>query len=176
MCLDGRRATGLETVSGELIRARREVILCQGAFGTPQTLMLSGIGPAEHLVSHGIEPVIDLPGVGANLADHVDVSMQYGSERMDLSLARHQRLDRAALLMSRWLLNGKGPGSGPFFSVVLFHALEDPALPEFEVLLRMRSTPVTWFCPCGNGEKAAPTMMAPESLSGTPSSSRRKGA
>jgi choline dehydrogenase len=61
--------------------------------------------------------------------------MQYGSDRMELSLARHQRLDKAALLMARWLLNGKGPGAGAFFSAVLFHALEDPARPEFEVFM-----------------------------------------
>jgi choline dehydrogenase len=97
--------------------------------------MLSGIGPADHLTSHGIKPVIDLPGVGENLADHVDVSMQYGSGRMDLSLARHQRLDRALALMARWLLTGTGPGSGAFFSAVLFHAFEDPALPELEVFM-----------------------------------------
>jgi len=133
--LDRRRAVGLETVAGERIRARREVIVCQGAFGTPQTLMLSGIGPADHLRALGIEPVVDLAGVGANLADHVDVSMQYGSERMDLSLARHQRLDRALALLARWLLTGKGPGSGAFFSAVLFHAFEDPALPELEVFM-----------------------------------------
>lgn len=133
--LEGSRAVGLETVAGERVRARREVILCQGAFGTPQTLMLSGIGPADHLLSKGIKTVVDLPGVGANLADHVDVSMQYGSDRMDLSLARHQRLDKALSLVTRWLLNRTGPGSGAFFSVALFYALDDPALPEFEVFM-----------------------------------------
>ena len=97
--------------------------------------MLSGIGPAEHLASHGIDSVIDLPGVGASLLDHVDVSMQYGSDRLDLSHARHERLDRAASLMARWLFNGSGPGAGAFFSVVLFHALDDPALPEFETFM-----------------------------------------
>jgi choline dehydrogenase len=133
--LDGLRAVGVETLAGEQIRARREVIISQGAFGTPQTLMLSGIGPADHLSSHGIKTVVDLPGVGENLADHVDVSMQYGSGRMDLSLARHQRLDRALALMIRWLLTGKGPGGGAFFSAVLFHAFEDRALPELEVFM-----------------------------------------
>ncbi len=50
-----------------------EVVLSAGAFGSPQLLMLSGIGPAAHLQEHGITPVLDLPGVGANLHDHVDV-------------------------------------------------------------------------------------------------------
>ncbi|MFT5502836.1 MAG: choline dehydrogenase [Gammaproteobacteria bacterium] len=136
---DKCRAIGIETDLGEQIRAGCEVVLCQGAFGTPQTLMLSGIGPADHLRSHGINPVVDLGGVGGNLADHVDVSMQYGSDRMDLSLARHQRIDKAVSLMARWLFNGSGPGGGAFFSAVLFHAFKDSALPELEVFM----TPMT---------------------------------
>ena len=135
LVLDGRRAVGVETTGGEVISAGREVIVCQGAFGTPQLLMLSGIGPAEHLRAHGIEPVLDAPGVGANLADHLDVSMQYASDRIDLSTARYQRLDRAALLMGRWLLNGSGPGGGALFSAVLFHAFEDVTLPELQVFM-----------------------------------------
>ncbi len=132
---NGHRATGLETLDGTCIRAEGEVIVCQGAFATPQLLMLSGIGPADHLSKHGIATRANLPGVGEHLADHVDVSMQYGSDRMDLSLARHQRLDKAAMLMARWLLSGKGPGAGAFFSAVLFHAFEDPTLPELEVFM-----------------------------------------
>ena len=132
---DGTRATGVETLVGQVIRARREVIICHGSFGTPHLLMLSGIGPADHLTRHGIPIVADLPSVGTNLSDHPDVSMQYGSNRMDLSHARHQRLDRAALLMGKWLLNGSGPGGGALFSTILFHALDDPALPELEVFM-----------------------------------------
>ncbi|WP_170333656.1 GMC family oxidoreductase [Ruegeria arenilitoris] len=144
---EGKRAIGVETTNGEVVRADQEVIVCQGAFGSPQLLMLSGIGPADHLRDHGIDVVSDLPSVGAHLADHPDVSMQYGSERIDLSHAKHQRLDKAAILMGKWLLNGSGPGGGAFFSTVLFHAFEDPALPELEVFM----TPMVVEENLGNG-------------------------
>ena len=132
---DGTRAAGIEMLGGEQISAEREVILCLGAFGTPQSLMLSGIGSADHLTEHGIPTLVDLPAVGQHLSDHVDVSLQYGSDRMDMSLARHQRLDKAVILMAKWLLARKGPGAGAFFSAVMFHAFEDPALPELEVFM-----------------------------------------
>jgi choline dehydrogenase-like flavoprotein len=57
------------------IRARREVILAAGVFGSPQLLMASGVGPMAHLRELGIAPVHDLPGVGANLQDHVDIAV-----------------------------------------------------------------------------------------------------
>ncbi len=145
--IKNRRAHAVETVSGEVISARQEIILCQGAFGTPQLLMLSGIGPAEHLRDHGIAPIVDLPGVGENLADHVDVSIQYGSLFAELSHARHQRLDRAAMLMARWLMNGSGPGGGSLFSVVLFNAAGDRDLPETQVFM----TPMIIDENLGNG-------------------------
>jgi choline dehydrogenase len=77
--IEGSRATGVEiiTASGrETIRAAREVILCAGVYGSPQLLMLSGIGPAAHLREHGIDVVADLP-VGDNLHDHMFVPMTY---------------------------------------------------------------------------------------------------
>jgi len=73
------RATGVEVVTNEgpaAIRATREVILCAGVYGSPQLLMLSGVGPAEHLRQHGITVVADLP-VGDNLHDHLFVPMTY---------------------------------------------------------------------------------------------------
>ncbi|MET0351806.1 MAG: GMC family oxidoreductase N-terminal domain-containing protein, partial [Rhizobacter sp.] len=74
---DGRpRCAGVEVWDGRqkvTARATREVILCGGAIGSPQTLQLSGIGPAALLQSHGIPVVADLPGVGENLQDHLQI-------------------------------------------------------------------------------------------------------
>lgn len=73
--LEDRVATGVSVqVEGtrQRIRARREVILCAGALGSPQLLLASGIGPAQDLKKAGIEVQHDLPGVGKNLQDHLD--------------------------------------------------------------------------------------------------------
>ena len=67
--LEAGRATGVELVDGSAIRAGR-VILSAGTYGSPSILLRSGIGPADHLHALGIEVAVDLPGVGANLADH----------------------------------------------------------------------------------------------------------
>ena len=66
------RATGVEAVSDDetFVVEAEEIILSAGAIGSPQILMLSGVGPADHLSEHGIETVLDSPGVGQNLADH----------------------------------------------------------------------------------------------------------
>src|SRR5262249_25674728 len=74
--LEGRRATGVAYRLGggeRTVTARPEVLLSAGALLSPQLRMLSGIGPAEELRAHGIPVVHDLPGVGRNLHDHIDV-------------------------------------------------------------------------------------------------------
>jgi choline dehydrogenase-like flavoprotein len=74
--LEGGRATGVRVVRSDgrelVVRARLETVVACGAIDTPRLLMLSGIGPAEHLRSVGVTPRVDLPGVGENLMDHVE--------------------------------------------------------------------------------------------------------
>ena len=77
--MDGKTAVGVEYRQGGKtlkVRARKEVILSASSFNSPKLLMLSGIGPADHLKEHGIEVVHDLPGVGQNLQDHLEVWVQ----------------------------------------------------------------------------------------------------
>ncbi len=77
---EGTRAVGVEYAQGKnkvTARASSEALLCGGAVNTPQTLLLSGIGSAEYLGRFGIPIVADLPGVGQNLQDHLDVMIQY---------------------------------------------------------------------------------------------------
>jgi choline dehydrogenase len=71
--LESRRATGVLLATGHTVQARRAVVLCAGAVRTPQLLMLSGIGPKAELRKHGIDVLLDSPGVGANLHDHPTV-------------------------------------------------------------------------------------------------------
>ena len=78
--IENGRATGVRFRQGGQTRevvASREVIVSGGAFGSPQILMLSGIGPAAHLQQHGIDVVRDLPGVGQNLQEHLDYVYTY---------------------------------------------------------------------------------------------------
>ncbi len=100
--LDGTRATGVEYLLGGAtlqVQATREVLLSGGAYGSPQLLMLSGIGPAAHLRQHGIAVRHDLPGVGQNLQDHITTVLIYRSHRTDATLGTSLR-GAWALLMS----------------------------------------------------------------------------
>jgi choline dehydrogenase len=105
------RASGMHyRQRGQLLEARatREIILCGGAFNSPQLLLLSGIGPADELRALGIEPVHELPGVGMNLADHPNILNEYELVG-EQGLTRHLRVDRAALAVLRWKLTRGGP-------------------------------------------------------------------
>ena len=105
------QATGVDFVRDSRkvgATAEREVILAGGAYNSPQLLMLSGIGPANALRSHGIKPLVDLPAVGQNLAEHPLVPLVVET-REATSFVRHLRMDRAALRALQWFVTGGGP-------------------------------------------------------------------
>lgn len=130
-----QRATGVQVMRrGQLesILARREVISCLGAFESPRLLMLSGIGPAQHLSGFNIPVVADLPGVGSALQDHPNIPLTFEIKDKRLSYSRYQRLDRAIWLGIRYLLTRTGPACGTFWSSALFHAFDGGELPDVE--------------------------------------------
>ena len=117
--LDGKRAVGVRYRGGRggerSAHAASEVILAAGAIGSPQILLLSGIGPADHLRDVGIEPRHDLPGVGRNLQDHPFVSMLWEvSEGPTMYGADRPRN------LAEWLLRRSGPLTSTVAEVVAF--------------------------------------------------------
>jgi choline dehydrogenase-like flavoprotein len=110
LLLDGRRATGVAWRRGgeEGTLAAREVILSAGSFVSPQLLMLSGIGNARDLARHGIAPVHDLPGVGENLQDHLDVTLEYRARSTAPYGISWRALPRNALHVLDWFARRRG--------------------------------------------------------------------
>ncbi len=107
----GDRATGLTYVQGGRtvsVRAAREVLLCGGAINSPQLLMLSGIGPEAELRAQGIAVQVNLPGVGQNLQDHVDLMLQWHCTR-PVTLARLANPLAKLAAGARWLVDRSGP-------------------------------------------------------------------
>jgi choline dehydrogenase len=133
---EGRRAVGVEYErSGRVERvvAEREVLVCAGTYGSPHLLMLSGIGPGTALAEQGLETILDLPGVGANLQEHPVVSAIFGCTEMfrfDLDM----RFDRLALSLLRWRLGRGGLLSAvPVGAVGFFRSTAELAQPDIEV-------------------------------------------
>ncbi|MDP1570073.1 MAG: FAD-dependent oxidoreductase [Vicinamibacterales bacterium] len=85
LLFEGTRCVGLEVIREgrrETVRATREVIVCSGAIDTPKLLLLSGVGPADHLRAVGVPVVLDLPGVGAHLQDHMRITVRWRGRTM----------------------------------------------------------------------------------------------
>lgn len=101
---EGRRATGFTVLRDNVavkVVALKETLLCSGVFGSPQLLMLSGIGPAEHLKEFGIDSRVHLAGVGLNLQDHLECHIQIET-REPVSLNRELQLHRMLLAGVQW--------------------------------------------------------------------------
>jgi choline dehydrogenase len=129
--IENGRATGVDYTTGgghgpqtQTARAEREVILSAGAYASPQLLMLSGIGPADHLREHGIDVVLDQPNVGAHLQEHPMALMNWRCATDDtLDDAAHPRY------LLPWLLAGRGKLSSNIAEAAL-HWRSDPSLPK----------------------------------------------
>ncbi len=131
---DGRRrAVGVELLDGRLagrttFKARREVVLAAGSIGSPQILQLSGVGPAELLRRCGITLVHDLPGVGENLHDHLQVRIVYKVANTVTLNRRAGSMFGKATMALEYLLFRTGPLTMPPSQLGAF-ARSDPALP-----------------------------------------------
>jgi choline dehydrogenase-like flavoprotein len=134
---DGKRATGVAYRQGKgekTVEAGKEVLLCGGAFNSPQLLQLSGIGRPGDIQRHGIEMVHELPGVGQNLQDHLDFVLAYKTKDTDnfgiglaggLGLLKH---------MLRWRKDGTGMIASPFAEGGAF-LKTDPSLERPDIQL-----------------------------------------
>ncbi|MEP1963541.1 choline dehydrogenase [Tateyamaria sp.] len=128
---DGR-ATGVALAGGQIVHARREVILAASSINSPKLLMLSGIGPAAHLAEHGIEVIADRPGVGANLQDHLEMYIQMAS-KLPITLYKHWNLLSKALIGAQWLFSGTGLGaSNQFESCAFIRSQAGVAYPDIQ--------------------------------------------
>ena len=90
------------------------MILCGGAINSPQLLQLSGIGPAELLRPLGIRPLVDLPGVGANLQDHLEVYIQYACTQ-PVTMQPYLAKWRMPFVGAEWIVGRRGPAATNHF-------------------------------------------------------------
>jgi choline dehydrogenase len=113
---EGPRAVGLEfRHEGKAKRVRAaEIILAGGAINSPQLLQLSGVGNAKELAGLGVDAVADLPGVGENLQDHLEVYVQYGS-KLPVSVAPAMKYRNRPMVGAKWLFGRTGPGATNHF-------------------------------------------------------------
>ncbi|MGY8872301.1 MAG: choline dehydrogenase [Pseudomonadales bacterium] len=115
--MDGKRAVGIEyEKNGSVINAtaNKEVILAAGSIGSPHLLQLSGVGPAKVLKEAGVELVHDLPGVGENLQDHLEVYFQYHCKQ-PITLNGKLNLVSKGIIGARWMLLKDGLGATNHF-------------------------------------------------------------
>jgi choline dehydrogenase len=163
---EGRRATGIALVDGRQVMARAEVVLCAGAVQTPQLLLLSGIGPAAHLVGHGLDVVHDLGGVGGNYHDHVACPVHMETDNADSYGISWKAWPRDLLHGLQYALTRTGPLASNVFESVAF-LKTDPSLskPDVQFVFQpaKRLTHPRIPFPIGHGYAISPVALYPKS-------------
>jgi choline dehydrogenase-like flavoprotein len=150
------------------VNAEREVILAGGTFNTPQLLMLSGIGPADHLKGVGINPVVDL-AVGKNLQDHLAAMIMFTRPQNASPFRDTMRVDRIAWAMAQAYLFGKGAGTVvPGGLHAFLRTKPELAVPDIEFMFRgLPGDAGIWFPgvkkPYADGFGIRPCLLHPES-------------
>lgn len=120
--IEDGKAVGVEVQSGKkiyIVHALKEVIVAASAINSPKLLMLSGIGPAEHLKEMGIPVVADRPGVGQNLQDHLELYIQQACT-LPITLFKYWNPIGKLRVGIQWLFNKTGPGSSNAFESCAF--------------------------------------------------------
>lgn len=158
LIIEDGRVTAVDYERGGKIhraRAAREIVLSAGAINSPQILMLSGIGDARDLKRLGIEPALDLPGVGRNLQDHFDCALVYESPE-PVSLYSQLRFDRAGLAVLRGMLFGTGPATiFPYEGGAFIKVNPEAADPDIQIhFMHGREDTAQLHAPSLRGEKA----------------------
>ena len=138
------RAAGVEVAgraAGDVtvLRAEREVIVTAGAIGSPKLLMHSGIGPADHLTAVGITPLHDLPGVGSNFQDHMDICTMCECTG-DHTYDKYQKIQYAALAALRYVTTRRGPAASSLFETGGFvRSSQETGAPDIQFHLGLGS-------------------------------------
>ncbi|CAH1393769.1 unnamed protein product [Nezara viridula] len=141
------RAVAVEFVKDghrRVVRARKEIIVSGGTINSAQLLMLSGIGPAEHLLEHGIQPLVDLPGVGGNVMDHIAVGGIAFLIDYPISLVMNRVVNLNTAL--RYAISGDGPltsssGIETVGFITTKYGNQSDDWPDIEFMLTSTSTP-----------------------------------
>ena len=167
LLLEGRKAVGVRVAwdggPERDIRAAKGVVLAAGALVTPKILMLSGIGPAAHLQSHGIDVALDLPGVGGNLQDHLEVHVQARTKE-PISLFGENRGWRRIRHGMEWVFFRQGVLTSNIVEAGGFFDLDGDGRPDVQIhMVPTFNSDVDRAAPDGHGFSLDPCYLRPKS-------------
>ena len=169
--IENGRAVGVEYFrDGQLqrVHAEREVILAGGAYNSPQTLLLSGIGPADELKANGVTPIVDLKGVGKNLQEHIYSFVQFATKE-PVTFMKELRWDKLAVATLRWMAFNDGPmANQPLTALGFIKSRPELDRPDLEIFCNpVRLDADIWFPlikpPLPHAFEACPSLLYPES-------------